>query len=327
MRHAVGTRDASRYGPDAPNGRRTGGGAEIVPGEILRQVRRLEIRTRALVAELFAGQYQSAFKGQGMEFAEVREYVPGDDIRTIDWNVTARYGAPFVKQYAEERELSVFLLVDLSASQGFGSARRSKVELAAEVGALLGFSAIRNQDKVGLLAFTDRVEQLIPPRKGRSHGLRLVRDILYFQPAGRGTDLAIACEAAQHVLRRRSIVLLLSDFLDPSEHWDRALGILARRHDVVALETRDALEAGSRSWPALGLIEWEDPETGRRTLFDTSDRGARAGLEQRFAEQRAQVADCLRRHGVDHVVLEVGRDPVEPLLGFFRLRERRRARE
>lgn len=305
-------RASSAAGSDAPAG--------ILPAEMLARVRRIEIRTKALVNEVFAGEYHSVFKGQGMEFAEVREYVPGDDIRTIDWNVTARFGAPFIKKYAEERELTVFFLVDASASQAFGSQGRSKMEQAAETCALLAFSAMGNQDKVGLLIFTDRDERLIPPRKGRSHGLRLIRDILYHQPEGRGTDLVAACETAIHVLRRRSTVFVLSDFLTPLTDLDRPLGRLARKHDVVALTLRDPFEDGL---PDLGLLEWEDLETGRRTLVDTGDRRTREGLAEAFRTQRDRLAGILRRHGVDQVELTVGTDPVEPLMRFFRMRERR----
>lgn len=310
-------------GREAPEARAEALG-EVLPGEILRQVRRLEIRTRAVVSEVFAGQYHSVFKGQGMEFAEVREYVPGDDIRTIDWNVTARYGAPFVKQYVEEREMTVFLLVDVSGSQSFGSADRSKQELAAEVAALLAFSAINNHDKVGWLAFSGEVEQLVPPRKGRSHGLRLVREILSFRASGRGTDIAAACDTALHALKRRSVVFLLSDFQAPPERWEHALALLSRKHDVIALAIRDRAESG---WPAIGLVEWEDPESGRRILCDTSDPSARSALERRSVERGERLSALLRRRAIDQVVLEVGADPVEPLSGFFRLRERRRARE
>ncbi len=290
---------------------------------MLARVRRIEIRTKALVNEVFAGEYHSVFKGQGMEFAEVREYVPGDDIRTIDWNVTARFGAPFIKKYAEERELTVFFLVDASASQAFGSVGRSKMEQAAETCALLAFSAMGNQDKVGLLIFTDRDERLIPPRKGRSHGLRLIRDILYHQPEGRGTDLVAACETAIHVLRRRSTVFVLSDFLMALDDLDRPLGRLARKHDVVVLTLRDPFEDGL---PDLGLVEWEDLETGRRALVDTGDRRTREGLAAAFRVQRERVTAILRRHSIDQVELTVGTDPVEPLMRFFRMRERRLGR-
>ncbi len=309
----------------------------VLPGEILRQVRRLEIRTRAVVSELFAGQYHSVFKGRGMEFAEVREYVPGDDVRTIDWNVTARYGSPYVRKYVEERELTIFLLVDVSGSQSFGSVGRSKVELAAEVGALLTFSAVKNQDKVGLLTFTDHPELLIPPRKGRAHGLRLIREILYFRPSGCGTDLATACETTLHALRRRSVVFLLSDLRVPVTDLDRPLGALARKHDLIALEIRDPLEevvlasptaaGASAGWPAIGLVAWEDPERGSEVLFDTADAAARRRLAQRLRGQQEQMGTLLRRHGIDHITLRVGADPVDPLLAFFKLRERRLARE
>jgi uncharacterized protein (DUF58 family) len=307
-------------------------GGEALPGEILRQVRRLEIRTRAAVTELFTGQYHSVFKGRGMEFAEVREYVPGDDIRTIDWNVTARYGSPYVRKYVEERELTVFLMVDASRSMRFGSAGRSKVELAAEVAALIAFSAIGNHDKVGLLTFTDRAELFIPPRKGRPHGLRLIREILFHQPRGRGTDPVAACETALHALRRRSVVFLLSDFLVPAAPLDGPLGTLARKHDVIALRIRDPREVpaapdGSAGWPAVGLVEWQDPESGGTVLFDTSDPAARRRLDRLWRGQHQAIDGVLHRHSIDAVVLEVGRDPVEPLLAFFRLRERRLARE
>jgi uncharacterized protein (DUF58 family) len=295
----------------------------VLPGEILERVRRIEIRTKALVTELFGGEYHSVFKGQGMEFAEVREYVPGDDVRTIDWNVTARFGQPFIKKYAEERELTVFFLVDASGSQHFGSRGRSKMELAAETCAVLAFSALGNHDKVGLLIFTDRDELLIPPRKGRAHGLRLIRDILYFRPAGRGTDLGRACETAIHALRRRSTVFLLSDFLVAPEQIDRPLGALARKHDLIALPIRDPLE---EDWPDVGLVECEDLETGRPMLVDTGDERIRRGLAYQYRNRRERVGAVLRRHGVDQVPLEVGSDPVEPLLAFFQLRERRKAR-
>ncbi len=296
---------------------------ELLPAEMLERVRRIEIRTKALVTEQFGGEYHSVFKGQGMEFAEVREYVPGDDIRTIDWNVTARFGQPFIKKYSEERELTVFFLVDASGSQQFGSVGRSKMELAAETCAVLAFSAIRNNDKVGLLIFTDRDELLIPPRKGRAHGLRLVRDILYFRAAGRGTDLGSACETAIHALRRRSTVFLLSDFLIDPAAVERPLGALARKHDLIAVPLRDPLE---QNWPDVGLIEGEDLETGRPLLIDTGDERIRRGLAYQFQHRQEEFALLLRRHKIDQIPLAVGGDPVEPLMAFFRLRERRKAR-
>lgn len=301
-----------RRSDDAPSG--------LLPAEMLARVRRIEIRTKALVAEVFAGEYHSVFKGQGMEFAEVREYVPGDDIRSIDWNVTARFGVPYIKKFAEERELTVFFLVDASASERFGSVGRSKMEQAAETCALLAFSAINNQDKVGILIFTDRDERLIPPRKGRSHGLRLIRDILYYEPEGRGTDLGAACETAIHVLRRRSTVFVLSDFMTKLDPLDRPLGALARKHDVVAVNLRDPWE---ESLPNMGLVELEDLESGTRSLVDTSDRRTRDAIQGGFASQRSLASALFRRHGIDEIDLTVGADPVEPLMAFFRLRERR----
>jgi uncharacterized protein (DUF58 family) len=296
---------------------------ELLPAEMLERVRRIEIRTKALVTEQFGGEYHSVFKGQGMEFAEVREYVPGDDIRSIDWNVTARFGQPFIKKYTEERELTVFFLIDASGSQQFGSAGRSKMELAAETCAVLAFSAIRNNDKVGLLIFSDRDELMIPPRKGRAHGLRLVRDILYFRPQGRATNLGAACETAIHALRRRSTVFLMSDFLIDPESVDRPLGALARKHDLIAVPLRDPIE---QSWPNAGLIEGEDLETGASILIDTGDERIRKGLAYQFQRRQEQVTAVLRRHKVDQIPLTVGSDPVEPLMAFFRLRERRKVR-
>ncbi len=344
---AGAARAAAWSAPERPLGSwraARGAGADssgVLPEEILRKVRRLEIRTRAAVTEVFAGQYHSVFKGRGMEFAEVREYTPGDDIRTIDWNVTARYGTPFVKKYVEERELTIFLAVDLSGSQSFGSRGRSKLEAAAEVGALIAFSAINNHDKVGLLTFTDRPETFIPPHKGRAHGLRLIREILYGRPAGNGTDMAGACERIARVLRRRSVVFLLSDFLVEAGPLDGPLGTLARKHDLIGVEIRDPFEqvaaaqaaspgpqTGLRTgWPDLGLIEWEDPETGKRFLFDTSDPAALGRLARAEKAREAAIASLFARHRVDRVTLRAGEDAVDPLLAFFRLRAKRLARE
>ncbi|MBD3237072.1 MAG: DUF58 domain-containing protein [Candidatus Eisenbacteria bacterium] len=307
---------------------------ERLPGDLLRQVRRLEIHTRSLVTELFAGEYHSVFKGQGIEFAEVREYVPGDDVRTIDWNVTARFGAPFIKRYSEERELTVFLIVDASGSMQFGSGSvrpgsgappaRSKADLATQLGALLALTAIRNKDKVGLLIFSDDVELLIPPRKTRTHGLRLVREMLAFHPRRQGSALGQACETAYHALRRRSVVFLLSDFRVPLESWSQPFGALARKHDLIALSIADPLEY---AWPEIGIVDWEDLEGGERVLFDTSHAPSRAALQRGARDWEARVGERLRRAGVDQIALEVGQDPVPALMRFFKLRERRRARE
>src|SRR5882724_2077882 len=235
--------------------------------EQLKAVRKIQIRTSHLVSELFAGQYQSVFKGRGMEFAEVRLYQPGDEIRTIDWNVTARTGVPHVKRYAEERELTVMLLVDASASTRFGSVRQLKSTLAAELGAVLAFSAITNNDNVGLVIFTDRIELALAPRKGTRHVLRVIREVLSLRPAGRGTDIPAALEHLARVTKRRCVVFLISDFLTPG--WRRTLRVAARRHDVVAVVLEDPREA---ELPAVGLVELEAAETGERYIVDTRDR-------------------------------------------------------
>jgi len=296
--------------------------------EILSRVRKLEIRTRRLVEETMAGQYHSVFKGRGMDFEEVREYLPGDEVRTIDWNVTARTGRPFVKKFTEERELTLLLLVDLSASGSFGSVSRSKRELAAEVASVLAFSAIRNNDKVGLVLFTDRVEKFIPPAKGKSHVLRVVREILYFEPEHKGTDLVTAVEFANRVVRRRAVTFLISDFLLPGcesglpDAVKRALGLANRRHDLVALATTDPRE---RELPDVGFVTLEDAETGEQLEVDTSD----AGLRQRYAEAAAAHAEALRLAlrgcGVDLLELKTEEPYLPALQRFFRGRVRRAA--
>ncbi len=286
--------------------------------EQLRAVRKIQIRTSHLVSDLFAGQYQSVFKGRGMEFAEVRLYQPGDDVRTIDWNVTARTGVPHVKRFAEERELTVVLLVDASASTAFGSVAQLKSTLAAELSAVLAFSAITNNDKVGLVIFTDRIELALPPRKGTHHVLRVIREVLACRPAGRGTDLAAAIEHLDTVTKRRCVVFVVSDFLDPGAA--RALRLAARRHDVVAVVLEDPREA---ALPDVGLVELEDAETGARWTIDTGDRRVREAFAARAAAARAERDRMLRAADVDAVVVATDRSYTEALLRFFRMRERR----
>jgi uncharacterized protein (DUF58 family) len=286
--------------------------------EQLRAVRKIQIRTSHLVSDHFAGQYQSVFKGRGMEFAEVRPYQPGDDVRTIDWNVTARTGTPHVKRYAEERELTVVLLVDASASTRFGSVRQTKAALAAELAAVLAFSAIANNDKVGLVVFTDRIELALRPRKGTQHVLRVIREVLNARPAGRGTDLPAALEHLTRVTKRRAVVFVLSDFLDPG--YRRALGIARRRHDVVALVLEDPREG---DLPAVGLVELEEAETGARYVVDTGDPRIRDAFAREAAAARAERDRALRAADVDAVVVRTDRPYTEPLLRFFRMRERR----
>src|SRR6266536_1341179 len=264
--------------------------------EILKKIRGLEIKTRALVETAFAGDYHSVFKGRGMNFEEVREYQPGDEIRAIDWNVTARLGSPFVKKFTEERELTVMLIVDVSASGNFGSTTQSKRELAAEVACLLAFSAIRNNDKVGLLLFTDRVELFIPPKKGRSHTLRLIREILFFEPRGRGTDPALALD------------------------YSRTLAISGRRHDFVAIHIHDERE---KALPNIGIITLEDAETGDQIEINTADRTTRARFSGLVDEREQELARVLRRNNIDAIALQTGKDYLPQLRSFFTQRERR----
>src|SRR6266545_1698421 len=258
----------------------------MLPRDIVRQVRRLQIRARRAVEDLLGGEYHSVFKGTGIAFEEVREYQPGDDIRAIDWNVTARMGHPFVKRYVEERELTVVLAVDCSGSQAFGSRFQQKREVAAELAAVLAFSAIANNDKVGLVQFTDRVERFVPPRKGTRHVLRLIRDILFFQPKHRGTSLREGLDYLNRVLRRRTIVFLLSDFLDRGH--EKALKRTGRRHDLIAVRITDPRE---EELPAVGLLELEDAETGARLLVDSGSRRVRTA----FAEAARRRRDAVRQ--------------------------------
>jgi len=290
---------------------------------LLRHVRRVEIQSRRLVHDLFSGEYHSVFKGRGIEFAEVREYSPGDDIRMVDRNVTARMRHPFVKIFHEERELTVVFLVDLSGSARFGSRGRSRIEAAAELVAILAFSALANQDKVGCLLFSSGVDKWIPPRKGRSHALRVVREVLAGRDGEeRATSIATACESAARVLKRRSIVFLISDFLD--DGYEQALALAARRHDVIPLVLTDPVEA---ELPDVGLVELEDLETGRRRLVDTSDPATRAAHAARMEDRsRRLLPERFRRAGVDPVFLPTDGDMVPPLHQYFRSRARRRGR-
>jgi uncharacterized protein (DUF58 family) len=291
----------------------------MIPKEILRKVRRIEIRSRRLVNEVFAGQYQSVFKGRGMEFDEVREYQPGDDVRSIDWNVTARMGQPFVKKFVEERELTVLFLADVSASNRFGSAGQLKKDLIAEMTAVLAFSAIRNNDRVGLVLFSGEVEGYVPPRKGVGHGLRVIREALYHEPRRRDTAVVPALEFLNHVITRRSVCFLLTDFLFP-DAADRLLAIAARRHDVIAVVVSDRRE---QAWPRAGLVEFEDLETGERFLRDAADPATRKRLVERAAAQRADLLSRLRRAGIDAIEVSAGEPYDRALVRFFRERERR----
>jgi len=292
-----------------------------IPPEILAAVRRIEIRTRRLVEEVFSGEYHSVFKGTGMEFREVREYVPGDDIRSIDWNVTARTGDPFVKLYEEERELTVVLAVDMSRSGWFGSGEAMKVEVAAELCGVLAFAAIANKDKVGLILFSDRVEKFIPPGKGKSHVLRLIRELLTFKPEGTGTDLNDPLRLLGSVFKRRATVFLVSDFW--TGNFDVSLGVIARRHDLVAVRVRDPRET---ALPPVGLVGWRDAETGREVVVDTSSPRLVAELVGQVAARDRHLELQLNSRGVDLVDIDVTASYVPPLREFFLRREGRRLR-
>lgn len=291
----------------------------MIPREILKQVRWIEITTRGLVNEVFSGEYHSVFKGRGMSFAEVREYRYGDDIRGIDWNVTARTGSPHVKIFEEERELTLMLVVDVSASADFGTRGRMKSELAAELCGVLAFSAIKNNDKVGLILFSDRIEKFVPPRKGRRHVLRVLRELLYHRPDRSGTDIRMALEYLTRVTRRRAVVFLVSDFL--AGGFGRALNIAGRRHDTIAVRVRDRRET---ELPPIGLVEFEDAETGERFVVNTSDRSFREAFGRDLAAVEEELERTLRHGKVDLIDVRADRPYVRPLMRFFKERERRR---
>jgi uncharacterized protein (DUF58 family) len=289
-----------------------------VPRELLQRIRRLQIRSRRLVDHLFSGQYHAVFKGRGIEFSEVREYLPGDDIRIIDWNVSARTGELHVKKYVEERELTVYVMVDVSASNNFGTTSRSKRDLAAEVAAILSLAAVDNKDKVGLITFSDRIETYVEPGRGVKHVLRILRDLLYHEPEGRRTDIAAALSFLGCVAKRRSVVFLFSDFFDSG--YEQALLVTARRHDIIAFSLTDPREL---ELPSVGMIELQDSESGRRVLVDTSDRATRRLFRERVGEQLRRRRRTLGATRVDDLALRTDRPYVKPLLAYFRARARR----
>ncbi len=287
----------------------------MIPRELFAKIRRIEIRTKGLVNNVFGGEYHSAFKGRGIEFSEVRSYQFGDDIRSIDWNVTARTGEAFVKIFEEEREQTLLLVVDISGSSDFGSRDKFKREIAAEICAILGFSAIRNNDKVGLLLFSDQVELFVPPKSGRRHVLRLVRDLFAHKPQSSGTALQSALDHILRVIRRRSIVLLVSDFFD--EGFERPLRMVSRRHDTVAVHLTDPRE---EVLPPLGLVTLFDPETNQSRSLDTGSHAVREAFQQSSSRKHEQLKALFRRARVDHVEIKCGEDFVDPLAKFFRAR-------
>jgi uncharacterized protein (DUF58 family) len=289
----------------------------------LGKIRQVEIRTKRLVNTIFAGDYRSSFKGRGVEFADVREYLPGDDVRTIDWSLTARFAKPFVKLFAEERELLVMLLVDASGSNRFGTKGQLKLEQAALVAATLAFSAIRNNDKVGLVFFTDRIERYVPPAKGRFHVLRLVRDILYFAPEHRGTEPVMALEFVMRILKRRAIVFLISDLLGSGfapERIEKPLGVVSRRHDLIVIGINDQAE---EKLPPIGLVELEDAETGRQVLVNTKSGRTQQFFQAKRQQRRNELNQLFQRFGVDFIPLLTGEEFTTKLHRFFQERARR----
>jgi uncharacterized protein (DUF58 family) len=286
--------------------------------ELLKQVRYIEIRTRGIVNQVFSGEYHSVFKGRGMEFSEVREYQFGDDIRNIDWNVTARFGHPFVKIFEEERELTVMLMVDLSGSLMFGSVEKTKQQIAAELSAILAFSALKNNDKVGLILFTDKIEKFVPPRKGRSHVLRIIREVLSFEPEGKTTNIKGALEYFNNAIKKRSIVFLLSDFMDSG--YEKILRIIGRKHDLVGVVINDERE---NMLPGIGLVKFVDAETGEERWLDTSNKLVRKKLADYKTDIMAKRKSVFLSSRLDSIEISTGQSYIPPLVQFFRLRERR----
>ena len=292
----------------------------MIPKELAKKIRYIQIYTSKVVNDVLAGEYQSVFKGRGMEFDEVREYQVGDDVRSIDWNVTARSGKPFVKRFREERELTVMFLVDLSASGSFGSVKQPKNELAAEICALLAFAAIKNNDKVGLMVFTDHVEMFIPPKKGTRHVLRVIREILSFRPQRTRTDITRALDYLGRVQSRRAVVFLISDF--QAEGFERSLRVLGRRHDLIAVAVTDPREI---ALPDVGLLELEDAETGEVALIDTGSQAVRRQYAALALERAARLNDLLGSTGIDQIRIETGRAYIRDLMTFFKNREKRKS--
>ena len=290
----------------------------MIPKEILKEVKHIEIKATRLVNDLFGGEYESVFKGRGMEFSEVREYVPGDEIRTIDWNVTARSQHPFVKKYIEERELTVIFVVDGSASLQFGSRSKLKSNVAAEIAGLLAFSAVKNNDKVGLLIHTDQVEKYVPPKKGRSNVLRVVREILYYKPQAKKTNLKSAIEHLSRILTRSAVVFVISDFLDTG--FEKALKILHQKHDLIAIQILDQRE---QEIPTCGWVELEDAESGETVLVNTNNKNFRETYQKSVKRRQDQLDYLFKLSGIDAVKIMAGASYVGPLIKFFHKREQR----
>jgi len=286
--------------------------------ELLKQVRQIEIRTKGLVNHLFSGEYHSVFKGRGMEFSEVREYQYGDDIRNIDWNVTARFGHPYIKIFEEERELTVMLMVDISGSLMFGSLSKTKQRVAAELSAILAFSALKNNDKVGLILFTDKIEKFVPPRKGNIHVLRIIREVLSFEPEGNATDIKAALEFMNNAIKKRSIIFLLSDFLD--EDYEKILRVVGKKNDLIGVVLDDRRE---NEIPPIGLIKFTDAETGEERWIDTSNMRVRRVMKETRKEAVTKRNTMFLTSRLDRIHVQTGVDYIKPLVQFFRMREKR----
>lgn len=291
----------------------------MIPREIVNKIRRIQITTTRLVTDIFAGQYQSIFKGKGMEFEEVREYQPGDDIRSIDWNVTARTGDPYIKKFVEERELTVMLVLDMSQSFYFGTVNKLKSQLAAELCSVLAFSAIKNSDKVGFIAFTDRIEKFVPPRKGISHVLRVIREALYFEPEGKGTDIPLAIEYLNRITTRRTVTFIISDFY--ATNFKKPLSIANKRHDIIAITITDPREI---ELPDIGIVKLNDPETEENFFLDTSGSRLREDYHSNSLKRLEERKRLFRSINIDSIDIRTDIPYAETLLRFFKMRERKR---
>lgn len=289
--------------------------------EILKKVRQIEIQTGKLVAETFAGEYLSVFKGQGIEFAEVREYTPGDDVRAIDWNVTARTGVPFVKKYNEERELTLIIACDVSASQQFGSFDKFKHEAAAELAALFAFSALKNSDKVGLFLFSDRVEMFVPPKKGRKHILRLIRELLAFEPQGKGTDIGLALSTLSRLIKRQGILMLISDFLEPSENYEKPFKLAAKKFDLIPVLLKDPLE---KAFPHVSAcVDVQDPETGQEAFLCLSSAELNHALQRHETQHQAELKKLFNPFKIEPILIDTSKPTADPVIAFFKQRAKK----
>ena len=286
--------------------------------ELLKKVRKIEIKTKGLSNHIFSGEYHTAFKGKGMAFSEVREYQAGDDVRSIDWNVTARYNNPFVKVFEEEREMTVILLIDVSGSSDFGTQTQLKREVATEIAAVLSFSAINNNDKIGVIFFSDKIEKFIPPKKGKSHILRIIRELITFKSESKKTNIEIALKYFNNVIKKRAVCFILSDFMD--NDFDKSLKIARNKHDIVALRIHDERE---EFLPNVGMIKVEDTESGEMRWIDSSNKKIRSNFNNNYREFEKKLKQTLQSSGVDHIDIKTGKDYVKPLMNFFKNREKR----